>query len=279
MKPIKNKERNLIKTSYQVRKKVLEIIYNAKSGHTGGSLSSVDILVALFGQVMKYRPHEPGWPERDRFILSKGHSVESYYCILAEYGFFDPDILNSYGRFNSILAGHPTDKVPGVELNSGSLGHGLSVGTGMALAAKLDGYNYKTYVLMGDGEQGEGSVIEAAMSGAHYKLDNLIAIIDRNGLQISGPTEKVLKLEDLSEKWNAIGWHVHETDGHHIPEMVAYFNGIPHVKDKPHLLIAKTVKGKGVSFIENDYKWHHKVPDQHQYEQAIKEIEEKINVC
>ncbi len=272
-------QNKLEKTALEVRKKVLEIIYKAQAGHTGGSLSSVDILVALYGKTMRYRPEEPAWPDRDRFILSKGHSVESLYCTLAAFGFFDPDILNTYGQFNSILAGHPTVKVPGVELNSGSLGHGLSVGTGMALVAKMDKLPYKTYILMGDGEQGEGSILEAAMSAAHYKLDNLVAIIDRNQLQISGPTEEVMKLENIQERWNSMGWQVNQVDGHDIHGMISFFQDIPLSQNKPQLLIANTTKGKGVSFIENNYKWHHKVPNNDEYELALKEIEEKIKSC
>ena len=178
----------------EIRKRVIQIIYKAKAGHTGGSLSSIDILTTLYFKIMNYRPSEPGWPDRDRFIMSKGHSVEGLYCVLSRAGYFYDEVLETYGDFKTILAGHPTRKAPGVEVNSGALGHGLPVGVGMALAACMNEKKYKTYVLMGDGEQGEGSIYEAAMAAGYYKLDNLIAIIDRNGLQISGKTEDVMGL-------------------------------------------------------------------------------------
>ncbi len=262
----------LEKKALEIRKQVLKMIYTSGSGHTGGSLSSVDILVALYFNAMHIDSGEPEMPHRDRFILSKGHSVESLYCVLAKRGFFDNKILESYGRFNSILAGHPTKKVPGVELNSGSLGHGLSVGTGMALAGKKDNGPYRVFVLMGDGEQGEGSINEAAMSAAHYQLDNLIAIIDRNRLQISGTTEEIMQLEDLAMRWESLGWNVQNANGHNMEELCNYFKAIPVEKGKPHLLIANTIKGKGVSFIENNYKWHHKVPSKQEFETAIEEL-------
>lgn len=185
-----------------IRERLVQLIFEAGGGHIGGSLSSTDILVALHFEIMNLKPENPSWADRDRFILSKGHSVESYYCVLAERGFFPKDVLNTYGKFRSILAGHPTVKVPGIELNSGALGHGLSVGVGMALAAKMDKKAYRTFVLMGDGEQAEGSIYEAAMAGGHYQLDNLVAIIDRNGLQISGSTEQVMSLNDIEKKWS-----------------------------------------------------------------------------
>ncbi len=260
----------------KIRKRLLEMIYTAKSGHTGGSLSSVDILVSLYFHIMNIRPEEPGWQNRDRFIMSKGHSVESLYCVLAEAGFFEYGLLNTYGKFASPLAGHPTKKVPGIELNSGSLGHGLSVGVGMALAAKMDKKDYRVFVLMGDGEQGEGSIMEAAMSAAHYKLDNLVAIIDRNKLQISGATEDVMSLGEMRLKWEAFGWHVADTDGNDIQTFIHHYNELRRIKNKPCLMIAHTVKGKGVSFIENNYKWHHKVPDEKEFHSAIEELTSQI---
>lgn len=266
----------LEKKAIEMRKQLLQIIYQAKGGHTGGSLSSTDILTTLFFDVMDYKPHKPNWEDRDRFILSKGHSVEAYYCVLAEAGFFDKEILKSYGKFQSILAGHPTRKVPGVELNSGALGHGLSVGVGMALAAKMDHKNHRVFVLMGDGEQGEGSIMEAANSAGHYRLDNLIAIIDRNYLQISGKTEEVMSLENLKERWIAYNWHVEEADGHNFAQLSSMLNSYPVVMGKPHLLIAKTIKGKGVSFIEDKPVWHHKVPDENQLKQAIEELDKRM---
>jgi transketolase len=258
----------------EIRKKLLEIIYNAKGGHTGGSLSSVDILVALYFDIMRYNNKDPYWPERDRFILSKGHSVEGYYCVLAKAGFFSEEILNTYGKFQSILAGHPTRKVPGIEANTGALGHGLSIGVGMALAAKLDNKNCRIFVLMGDGEQGEGSIMEAANSASHYNLDNLIAIIDRNYLQISGNTEEVMSLENLKNRWLSYNWHVDEIDGNNIAEIIKTINSYPVVKGKPHMIIARTIKGCGVSFIENKAEWHHKVPSGEQLKQAFTELDE-----
>ena len=262
----------------QIRKGLLQMIFDAKGGHTGGAMSSVDILTALFFHTMRYQPNNPEWIERDRFILSKGHSVEGYYCVLAEAGFFSKDVLNTYGKFNSILAGHPTRKVPGIELNSGALGHGLSVGVGMALAGKMDAKKYRVFVLMGDGEQGEGSIMEAANSAGHYKLDNLVAIIDRNFLQISGNTEKIMPLENLRNRWTAYNWHVDEVEGNNIEELTKLFDQYPQEKGKPHLVIANTVKGQGVSFIENRAEWHHKVPDVKQLNQAFEELDNKWKV-
>lgn len=256
----------------EIRIRLLQMIFDAGSGHTGGALSSADILTTLFFHTMNYRSSEPYWPDRDRFILSKGHSVEGYYCVLAQAGFFRKDVLNTYGKFRSILAGHPTRKVAGVELNSGSLGHGLSVAAGMALAAKMDDKKYRIFVLMGDGEQGEGSVMEAANFAGHYKLDNLVAVIDRNGLQISGPTEKIMSLESLEARWKAYNWHVDEVDGNNIGEFAGRLDMIPVENNKPHLVIARTVKGSGVSFMENKAEWHHKVPDAAQLNQAVKEL-------
>ena len=204
--------------------------------------------------------------------------MEGYYCILAEAGYFPKEVLDTYGKFQSILAGHPTRKVPGVELNSGALGHGLSVGTGMAMAAKMDNKQHRVYVLMGDGEQGEGSIMEAANSASHYKLDNLVAIIDRNYLQISGNTEDVMALDDLKKRWEAYNWHVDVVDGHNINGLMKLFDSYPVPKDKPHMVIARTVKGRGVSFIENKAAWHHKVPTQEQLLQAIEELDQKLEV-
>ena len=245
------------------------MIFNAKTGHTGGSLSSVDILVALYYEMMKIDPKNPKWEARDRFVLSKGHSVEGYYTILADLGFFPKSELKNYSKFNSRLIGHPSVKVPGVEMNTGALGHGLSVAVGMALAGKVDKKDYKVYVLMGDGELAEGSIWEGAMAAGHYQLDNLIGIIDRNHLQISGNTETVMSLENLKEKWHAFGWHVLTVDGNNIEELVKVFKKIPTAKDKPHLIIANTTKGKGIPFIENDAAWHHKVPSEEQLKEAL----------
>jgi transketolase len=256
-----------------IRKELLTMIYEAGGGHVGGSLSSVDILIALHYGVMRLDPRNPKWEQRDRFILSKGHSVEGYYAILCDIGFFSKDELKTYRKFGSKLIGHPSNKVPGVEASTGALGHGLSIGVGMALAGKMDAKDYKVYVLMGDGEQAEGSLWEAAMAAGNYKLDNLIGIIDRNGLQISGSTEDVMKLESLKDKWASFGWHVQSLDGHDITGLIRAFQSMPLQKGKPHLIMANTIKGKGVPFMENDAAWHHKVPDSQQLNMALQALD------
>lgn len=256
----------------QIRMDVLKMIHRAKAGHTGGSLSNADILTALYYRVMKVDPRRPDWDERDRFILSKGHSVESLWCILADRGFFPREELATFSQFGTRLIGHPNNKVPGVEMNTGALGHGLSIAVGMALAAKRDGKAYRVFCLMGDGEQAEGSVWEAAMAGAHYRLDNLVGIIDRNGLQISGSTEDVMSLEPLAGKWQTFGWHVVEVDGHDIEALVRTFEAAPETPGKPTLVIAHTVKGRGVSFAENEAGWHHRVPNDEELDQALEEL-------
>lgn len=271
----KDEIRELRLKAEEIRKRVIQIIFKAKAGHTGGSLSSVDVLTALYFKIMHYNPSEPGWSDRDRFIMSKGHSVEGLYCVLSRAGFLDDKVLDTYGDFKTILAGHPTRKVPGIELNSGALGHGLPVGVGMALAARMDDKKYKTYVLMGDGEQGEGSIYEAAMAAGHYKLDNLTAIIDRNGLQISGRTEDVMGLEPMRERWESFGWEVHEVDGNNIEALVELFADLK-ANGKPHLVISRTIKGKGVSYMENVAKWHHGVPTSEQLELAMKGFDLRI---
>jgi len=267
---------DLQRTAIHVRKRLMQLIYEARAGHTGGSLSSVDILVSLYFKILKNDPANPGWEERDRFIMSKGHSVEGYFCVLQRAGYFTEEVLSSYGKYKAPLAGHPTRNVPGVELNSGSLGHGLSVGTGMALSFKRDNKSNRVFVLMGDGEQGEGSIMEAANAGGHYKLDNLTAIIDRNRLQISGNTEDVMALDDLEERWSAYGWAVKQVNGNSIPKLLACFESLPFTSGKPNLVIANTTKGKGISFIENNAAWHHKVPNEQQYKDAISELDKMM---
>ena len=241
------------------RADAITMIHQAGTGHTGGALSVLDILSVLYYGVLRFRPTEPLWEERDRFLLSKGHSVEGYWALLADVGFFPKEELASFSQAGSRLIGHPNNKVPGVELCIGALGHGLPVGVGMALGAKRLGKAYRTFVVMGDGEQAEGSVWEAAMAAAHHGLDNLYAIIDRNGLQISGTTEEVMALESFREKWAAFGWEVAEADGHDVQALLDYFHG-GRPKGKPHCLICKTVKGKGLPCAENRKEWHHKVP-------------------
>jgi len=272
----RNKIKVLKIQAEKIRRRVVEIIYSAKSGHIGGSLSSVDIETALYFHVMNIDPKNPTMESRDRFILSKGHSVEALYSVLSAAGFIEDKALDTYGHLNSILAGHPTKKVPGIELNSGALGHGLPVGVGMSIAAKMDKKPYHTYVLMGDGEQGEGSIYEAAMSASHYKLDNLVAIIDRNKLQISGKTEDVMSLEPMRERWESFGWEVIDVEGNDMEALVGTFESIRYDNGKPTLMIAHTTKGCGVSYMEKIPKWHHGVPNDAQFNQAIGEINERI---
>jgi transketolase len=259
--------------SAECRKDVTNMIYHAKSGHIGGSLSSIDILVALYFETMNIDPLNLNLAERDRFLLSKGHSVEAYYVVLAKRGYLTKDELSTYGCFNSKFSGHPNIKIPGIEMSTGSLGHGLAVANGMAIAAKKDKSSHKVYVLMGDGELAEGSVWEAAMAAGNYGLDNLVGIIDRNRLQISGGTEEVMKLENLMEKWKAFGWHTREIDGHDMSQLVETFSNCPLTRGMPTMIIANTTKGKGISFMENQAKWHHGTLDEEQYQQAMKELD------
>lgn len=268
--------KELERKAIEIRKRTVEIIYNASGGHIGGSLSSVDILVVLHFGIMNIDPKNPNMKGRDRFIMSKGHSVEGYYATLENRGFIPHDVLDTYGQFNSPLAGHPTRKTPGVELNSGALGHGLSVGVGLALAAKRSGESYRTYVLMGDGEHGEGSIMEAAAAAGHFKLNNLVAIIDRNQLQISGRTEDVMAIDDLEGKYKACGWSVLHCDGHNIEELLKCFRNAEAQTQKPTFVIAHTVKGKGVSFMEDKAVWHHKTPTREQLEIAFSELNQRM---
>jgi transketolase len=258
--------------SIQYRRDILAMIKNAKAGHTGGSLSCVDILNVLYNQVMNVSPANFSSPTRDRYIHSKGHSVEALYAVLADCGFFPPSDLETFSRYGSHYVGHPTRKVNGIEQNTGALGHGLSVGVGLALAGKIDRRNYRVYVTMGDGELTEGSIWEAAMSAAHYKLDNLIVIVDRNTLQITGKTENVMSLEPLDERFSAFGFAVRHVAGNDIPALVEIFSQTPFESGKPSLILAHTTKGKGISFIENAVDWHHHVPSQAEYEIAMTEL-------
>lgn len=263
-------------TAEKNRKRLMEIIYSAGAGHTGGDLSCLNLLTVLYFEKLALDLSNLKNPERDRFILSKGHCVEALFVVLEARGILPREELDTLGRFNSPLAGHPTVNVPGIEVSSGALGHGLSIGVGTALAAKMNGRSYMTYVLMGDGEQGEGSIYEAAMAGNQYKLDNLVAFIDRNGLQISGSTEDVMAIENIRTKWSAFGWDVLEMNGDDIDDIVRVLGGIKAGGGRPHLVISHTTKGYGVSFMEGVAKWHHGVPDKAQYEQAIAEIDERI---
>ncbi len=259
------------------RKRLVEVVYRAKAGHIGGDLSCLNVMTALYFDVMKnLNPQEPKAAERDRFVLSKGHCVEALYVTLEAKGFLKPEVLDTLGQFGSVLSGHPTIEVPGIEVNSGALGHGLSIGTGMAIAAKMDKKSWKTYVLMGDGEQGEGSVYEAAMAAHKYQLDNLVAIIDRNHLQISGNTEDVMPIDSIRERWSAFGWDVVTMNGDSMEDILRTFHAIGYTNKKPHLIISETTKGKGVSFMEGIAKWHHGVLNEEQCKEAVAEIDQRI---
>lgn len=266
-------EKELAQKSVEYRKKILKYIYQAKAGHTGGSLSCIDILNVLYNHTMNVGPDSFDSPDRDRYIQSKGHTVEALYVVLASRGFFPESDLETLCKYQSHYIGHPTRKVHGVEQNTGALGHGLSLSVGTAIAGKLDKRDYRVFTVLGDGELPEGSNWEAALSASHYKLDNLCAILDKNTLQISGPTSTVLNTDPVDEKFEAFGWAVRHVDGHNINELMAAFDALPFEKDKPSLIIAHTVKGKGVSYMENQLKWHHGVPDKQQYADAIQELD------
>jgi len=255
------------------RREILETLHNAGSGHPGGSLSAVEIFIALYSYKMKHNPKDPAWEDRDRFIISKGHASAVAYVALANYGYFPKEELKTYRKIDSRLQGHVHQKVPGVEFNTGSLGHGLSVVNGMALAAKLLKRPFNTYCLLGDGELQEGSIWEAAMTAPQYKLDNVCAIVDYNKVQENGPTNDIKNLEPLAEKWSSFGWHVIEADGHNFQELIAALDEFEEMKNKPTVIIARTVKGKGVSFMEGQAKWHGKVPDAEKLKDALRELQ------
>lgn len=266
-------ENELRLKSVEYRQAILQIIHRAQAGHTGGSLSCVDILNVLYNHVMNVSPATAHDPHRDRYIQSKGHSVEALYAVLADRGFFPREALDTLSTYGSSYVGHPTRKIPGIEQNTGALGHGLSVAVGLALGAKLDGRAYRVFTLLGDGELTEGSNWEASMSAAHYRLDNLVVIVDRNQLQITDRTENVMALESLHDKFTAFGYAVRSCDGNDIPALIATFDAVPFVPGKPNLILAHTVKGKGVSFIENALNWHHKVPSTEELARALEELD------
>jgi transketolase len=258
----------------QVRIDIIEMLYRAGSGHLGGSLSAADILVALFFGEMRSKADDHCWIDRDRFILSKGHGAPAYYAILARLGYFPPEELYTLRQFGSILQGHPDSGcTPGVEIPTGSLGQGLSIANGLALSARLNGHGSRVYVLMGDGEVQEGQIWEAAMSAAHYRLDNLVGILDRNRLQIDGHTAEVMSIEPIADKWRAFGWHTLEVDGHDIGQLQEAFRVCKESKGRPSMIIAHTVKGKGVSIFEGQKKYHGTTPNQEEYQQALQELQ------
>lgn len=266
---------NLKVKAYDLRKDVVDMILAGKGGHIGGDMSVMEILVTLYFKQMKVSPENPQDEDRDRFVLSKGHSVEAYYAVLAARGFLDiQDVIANFSKFGSKYIGHPNNKLPGIEMNSGSLGHGLPVCVGMALAGKKDKKNYRVYTVMGDGELAEGSVWEGFMAAHQYKLDNLCAVVDRNRLQISGNTEDVMGHDDLVQRIASFGWHVIDVkDGNNIDELNAAFEEAKTVKGKPTAIIANTVKGCGSFVMENKANWHHKVPTQEEYQQIIADFE------
>lgn len=264
---------NLKALSYDIRKNIVDMIIEGKGGHIGGDMSVVDILITLYFKQMNITPENMDDPNRDHFVMSKGHSVEALYAVLAEKGFFPiQKVIKEFSKFGSPFIGHPNNKLPGIEMNSGSLGHGLSVCVGMALAGKMNKSDYRVYTVMGDGELAEGSVWEGAMAAGHYKLDNLCAVVDRNRLQISGSTEDVMSQDIQEERWAGFGWNVISVDGNDIDALDAAFTKAKEVKGKPTVLIANTTKGCGSPVMENKASWHHKVPTQEEYQQIIKDF-------
>tara|TARA_B100000925_G_scaffold211962_1_gene161644 strand:- start:54 stop:887 length:834 start_codon:yes stop_codon:yes gene_type:complete len=265
--------------SIEYRKTILEIIYNSGAGHTAGSLSCIDILNVLYNIVLEINPNNFNSIDRNHYIQSKGHSVEALYTVLCDKGFYSRADLNTLNNFDSHFIGHPTRKIQGIEHNTGALGHGLSVAVGMAIGIKLDKKPHKVFTLLGDGELSEGSIWEGLMSANKYQLDNLIIIIDRNRLQITGKTEDVNPTEPLKEKFLSFGMSVQEVDGNSVEQLQDIFRKIPFEEKKPNLIIANTVKGKGISFIENQVIWHHKVPTKNEFQDAQKELDnEKLSL-
>ncbi len=257
----------------RVRRHVVETISNAQVGHPGGSLSETDILVALFFHVLRVDPQRPKWEDRDRFILSKGHGAVGLYSTLAERGYFPVDLLRTFGRFESGLQVHPDmHKLPGIEISSGALGVGLSAALGMALAARLDGKSFRVYCVIGDGENQEGQIWEAAAAAAQFKVDNLTAILDYNRVQLTGPMEKIIELAPIAAKWRDFNWEVLEIDGHDMRAVVGALERAQQVKGRPTMIVAHTVKGKGVSYMEGQYMWHGKPPNKEQLAQALAEL-------
>lgn len=265
---------NLKALSFDLRKNVIDMIIEGKGGHIGGDMSVLDILVELYFEQMNIGPEMMDDPNRDRFVMSKGHSVEALYAVLAAKGFFPIEqVIREFSKFGSKFIGHPNNKLPGIEMNSGSLGHGLPVSVGMALAAKLDGRSYRVYTMLGDGELAEGSVWEGVMAAHQYRLDNLCAVVDRNRLQISGCTEDVMAQDDQMQRWAAFGWHVISAKGNDYGELKAAFEEAKRVKGAPSVIIADTVKGYGSPVMENKAEWHHKVPTAEEYAQIMKDFE------
>jgi transketolase len=267
-------QEDLKNLAYKVRRHVLFMTNHAKSSHIGSCYSIAELLAVLYGKILRVDPNHAAWPDRDRFILSKGHAGAALYACLAESGFFPMKWLNTFYQNGSHLAGHITHTgVPGVEASTGSLGHGLSIATGMALAAKRDGKTSRVFALLSDGECDEGSTWESVLFARQHKLDNLIAIVDYNKIQSLGTVKEVLDLEPLAEKWNAFGWASHEIDGHNLGEIESCLSGVPFKKGYPNCVIAHTIKGKGVSFMENKVVWHYRSPQGEEFKAALAELE------
>ena len=269
-------KKNLMKIACKARMGVIEGTYNAKSGHPGGSLSICDLLAYLYFEKMNVNPENPEMKERDRFVLSKGHTAPALYAILAQKGFFPEEELKTLRHIGSELQGHPCINIKGVDMSSGSLGQGISVACGMALSAKISSDSYKVYTVLGDGEIEEGQVWEAAMFASHYKLDNLVAVVDYNGLQIDGKLSEVCSPEPIDKKFEAFGWHVISIDGHDFDQIDNAFREADKINGKPVAIIQKTVKGKGVSFMENQVSWHGSAPNKEQYDKAMEELNKQL---
>ena len=263
---------DLKSAALEMRRDILSMITNAGSGHPGGSLSAVELLTSLYYTELRHDPSNPDWPERDKFVLSKAHACPVLYVMLAHRGYFPREELSTFRKINSRLQGHAHTMTPGVEMSGGSLGQGLSFAVGAAIAGKLDGSSARVFVMLGDGECDEGQIWEAAMSASHYRLDNLVAIVDRNRIQNDRFTDEVMNLEPLPDKWRSFGWHTIEIDGHSFPDILNALEQARSVKDKPCVIIAATVKGKGVSFMENNPEYHGKAANAEQLEAALKEL-------
>ena len=263
----------LKKKAASLRRELLQAIHEAGSGHPGGSLSSVEIILTLYGTALRFDPKNPQWPGRDVFVISKGHGTLTVYAVLAEFGFFPKEELHSFRKLGSRLQGHAYRGAPGMEVSTGSLGQGLSVANGFALAARLDGSDRRVYCLLGDGECQEGQVWEAAMSAGFRKLSNLCAIVDYNGVQQNGPVKQIKDLEPLAAKWQSFRWNTIEVDGHSVEALTAAYSAAEHEKERPTIIIARTVKGKGVSFMEGNHAWHGKAPKAEELKAALTELE------
>ena len=269
----KNLVLKLKQKAKELRKEIIEIIYNAQSGHPGGSLSEIDFLAALYYHKMKINPKEPDWSERDKFVLSKGHASPGLYAVLADKGYFPKSELKNFRKIGSMLQGHPELNTPGIEFAGGSLGQGISFSIGLALAGKIDRKSSKVYVMIGDGETQEGVVWEASMAAGFYKLDNLVAILDKNQVQETGMTKDVMDIDPVADKWKAFNWHVIDINGHDMEQILNALDEADKIKGKPVMIISRTIKGKGVSFMELNHKFHGKAPNEEEYRKAIGEIE------